>query len=182
MKPLRAAYFIVANTAILFLLIVSITHVALTRYLDYKAATIYRRLPAVVQRNYAHMAPADVADLLKSTATMRYRFAPWIGMKERPTTSRFVNVNELGIRSNGGAPGHRSDIQDAVWFFGGSTTFGYGVADHETIPAQLEAALGQPVVNFGAAAFFSAQENLLLVQTLRHGFRPARRVVSRRDQ
>ena len=171
---LRTVYVIFTHTVSLFVLIITATHFALTWYLHSKAATVWRRLPEVVRNNYAHMAQAEVADLLQATATMRYRFAPWIGMRERPTTSRFVNVNDYGIRSNGRPMGKIAALQDAIWFFGGSTTFGYGVTDEESIPAQLEAALGQPVVNFGVAAFFSAQEHLRLIQVMRYGFRPSR--------
>lgn len=173
MKPLRTVYVIFTHTVILLLLVVTATHIALTWYQHAKAATIWRRLPAVVRQNYAHMDQGEVADLLQATATMRYRFAPWIGMRERPTTSRFVNVDGYGIRGNGRPMGTLAALQDAIWFFGGSTTFGYGVADRESIPAQLEIALGRPVVNFGVAAFFSAQENLRLMQVMRYGFRPS---------
>lgn len=174
MNVLRVAYIVFASSVILFLLVVTSTHVALTTYNESQAASRYRGLPEVVKRNYAHMAPADVDDLLKATATMRYRFAPWVGMRERPVTSRFVNVNAHGIRSNGRPLGSISEIRDAIWFFGGSTTFGYGVTDEESIPAQLEKAIGHPVMNFGVAAFFSAQENLQLVQFLRFGYRPSK--------
>lgn len=87
--------------------------------------------------------------------------------------SRFVNVDVHGIRANGTTPRQISAIESAVWFFGGSTTFGYGVADGETIPAQLEKMMGQPVVNFGVGNFYSAQENLLFTQYLRIGYRPS---------
>lgn len=168
-----AAYIIFANTVLLFLLTVTITHVGLTSYHYLKVASLYHKLSEPARRNYSHMTPADVNDLLKTTATLRYRFAPWVGVRERPTASRFVNVNGYGIRSNGRPFENLSALQDAIWFYGGSTTFGYGVADAETIPAQLETALGRPVMNFGVAGWFSAQEDLLLVQTLRLGYRPA---------
>lgn len=174
MKAVRAFYGIFTHTVILFLLIVTGTHVALSWYLRNKDATALSRLSEVARRNYAHLSEPDAAELLRNTVAIRYRFAPWVGMRERPTTSRFVNVDEYGIRSNGRPIGTIAALQDAIWFFGGSTTFGYGVADHESIPARLEATLGRPVVNFGAAAFFSAQENLRLVQVLRYGYRPSR--------
>jgi len=174
MKTLRPAYVIFTHTVLLFLLVVTATHVALSSYLRYKDATALYRLSAIARRNYAHMSQPDAVELLRNTVALRYRFAPWAGMRERPTISRFVNVNEYGIRSNGRPMGSIAALQDAIWFFGGSTTFGYGVADHESIPARLETALARPVVNFGAAAFFSAQENLRLVQVLRYGYRPSR--------
>lgn len=174
MTPVRPWYAVFTHTVILILLVATGIHLALTWSRASRAATIWQRLPAVAQRNYAHMSVADAGDLLRTTATMRYRFAPWVAMRERPTTSRFVNVDEYGIRSNGRPMRGLAELQDAIWFFGGSTTFGYGVADHESIPARIETILGRPAVNFGAAAFFSAQENLRLVQVLRYGYRPSR--------
>ena len=135
---LVAAYIVFGNAVMLFLLVVTITHVGLTSYHLLKVASLSDELPEPARRNYSHMAPADINDLLRTTATMRYRFAPWVGERERPTASRFVNVNGYGIRSNGRPFDNLSNLQDAVWFYGGSTTFGYGVADAETIPAQLE--------------------------------------------
>ncbi len=64
-------------------------------------------------------------------------------------------------------------MQDAVWVLGGSTTFGFGIADHETIPAQLEGVMGRPVVNLGVSNWSSTEENLLLNHYLRIGYRPA---------
>jgi len=60
-----------------------------------------------------------------------------------------------------------------VWFLGGSSVFGYGVADHETIPAQLEQIIGRSVTHFGTSNYYSTQENLLLTLYLRVGYRPA---------
>jgi hypothetical protein len=87
-------------------------------------------------------------------------------------TSRYLNVDEHGIRQNRLPPRPIAAIRDAVWFFGGSTTFGEGVADSETIPARLEALIGRPVVNFGVRNYSSLRENLLLGHYLRLGYRP----------
>lgn len=173
MKNLRVFYVVFTHAVILFLLVVAVTHAGVAGYYHVRAATTWRRLPEIAKRNYDHMLPADAADLLQATAKMRYRFAPWIGMRERPMVSRFVNVSVFGIRTNRRPMATTAELQDAIWFFGGSTTFGYGVADHESIPARLETALGRPVMNFGVAAFFTAQENLRLVQVLRYGYRPS---------
>lgn len=173
MKHLRAFYLILANTAVVFLCVVFAAHLALTCYYRLQEHSQYRSLSPAAKLNYSHMTEAEVEDLLRATNTMRYRYAPLIGMTEAVTRSRFVNVDENGIRSNGGPRRSIEEIQDAIWFFGGSSTFGYGVADAETIPAQLEVLMGRPVINFGAAMFYSAQENLLLVQYVRSGYRPA---------
>ena len=66
--------------------------------------------------------------------------------KETPREGQFVNVSKLGFRRNEVNHPLDSSILDLdknqknklVYFFGGSTTFGYGVQDSHTIPAQLE--------------------------------------------
>src|SRR5262249_48890167 len=63
--------------------------------------------------------------------------------------------------------------------FGGSTTFGVGVPDAETIPAYLQkemaARCATPVAvyNFGRLGYFSTQEALLFYRLLSSGERPA---------
>jgi len=177
MKRPRTLYFIVANTAILLLVIELGTHVAITAYHRVAPTVSIARpttqLSDVVKANYAHMAPADVDELLRATNSLRFQFAPWVGPREGPMTSGFVNVGSNGVRANGPTPRGATTIQNAVWFFGGSTTFGFGLADHETIPAQLEQLIGQPVVNFGVRGDNTAQENLQLNHHLRIGYRPA---------
>jgi hypothetical protein len=173
MTRLRQTYFIVANTAILLLLVELGAHVAIraTGFIRSDAPT--HNLPDFIKRNYAHMSAADVDELLRTTNSLRFRYEPVMGFLQRPTTSKFVNVDAYGIRQNGKTDRDITDIQAAIWMLGGSTTFGFGVADHETIPAQLEAVVKRPVVNFGVSNFASFEENLLLNHYLRIGYRPA---------
>ena len=64
------------------------------------------------------------------------------------------------------------------FFSGGSTTFGYGVADNETIASYLQEYLNQKlgtdvrVYNFGRGSYYSTQERLLYEQLLTSGFVP----------
>jgi lysophospholipase L1-like esterase len=173
MKPLRASYFIVANTAMLLLLVEGGTHVAIRAMQRAAPEVSYQQLTEPVRRNYSHMAPADVEDLLRVTASLRYRYAPVGGFVHAATASRFVNIDSYGVRANGPSRRHISAMEDAVWVFGGSTTFGSGVADHETIPAQLENLLARPVMNLGVRGDGSLMENRLLNYYLRAGYRPA---------
>lgn len=171
MRHLRTLYFIVANTAILLLLAVVGTHVAITTY-ERRPASAYRMLTEPGKRNYGHMSPVEVDELLRDTDTMRFRFAPGLGFVADAMTSRFVNIDAHGVRSNGKAR-DAGAIQDAIWFFGGSTALGFGVADHETIPAQLENILGRPVMNLAVPGYASSTENHLLNHYLRLGYTPA---------
>ncbi len=156
------------------MLIVEIgTHAAITLLRSGPPEVRFEQLPEPVQRNYAHMRPEEVEDLLRTTATLRFRFAATGGFVHEERRTRFVNINDHGIRANGTEHRAISAMEGAVWAFGGSTTFGSGVADHETIPAQLERLLGRPVINLGVRGEGSLMENRLLNYYLRIGYQPA---------
>lgn len=173
MKRWRTLYFIVANTAILLVVIEVGTHLLLKSYDGLVVPRLRPGLSEAAQSNYSHMPEGDVRELLAAFDAQRWRYEPVVGFVEAETASRFLNVDQHGIRQNQAARRPIADIQDAVWFFGGSTTFGEGVADAETIPAQLEKALGRKVVNFGVRNYESLEENVLLNHYLRIGFKPA---------
>ncbi|MDO8794265.1 MAG: hypothetical protein Q7J25_06570 [Vicinamibacterales bacterium] len=174
-RAIRASFTILANTALLLIVVCLGLHVVLlawyARERDNKA--YYADLSPEVRANYAHMSPDDVDALLRATWNPGWLHEPWTGFRERARTSRFVNVDASGLRMNRAGESPLARLDGAIWVFGGSTTFGYGVADTETIPAQLEQLLGRPVVNFGRADYYSAQENVLLQQFLGAGFRPS---------
>jgi len=93
---------------------------------------------------------------------MKFEFEPY---------TLFRVPNEHGFRSNGNGPSWPPPA-DAVFVFGGSTTYGIGVADHETIPAQLAKRLGAPVYNFAVPNYVAVQERIRLEQLLIDGHAP----------
>lgn len=173
MKILRAAYLIAVNTLALLFLAVAAIQLAQALHKAYLARTSYERLSAQAKATYAHMRPEDATELLRAYHTLPFRYDPWVGYREAEKASPYLNVDANGFRQNGPARRGIAEIDGAIWVLGGSTTFGYGVADAETIPAQMEKMTGRPVVNFGVAGFYSARENILLTYYLRLGYRPA---------
>ena len=173
MKRLRVVYFMVANTAILLLLIQVGTHLAIRTYEDVLPRLLSPGRSDAVMQNYEHMAPNDRNDLLRATEVVRFRYAAVVGFVHQAISSRFLNIDEFGIRSNSPKSPDIASMQGAIWFLGGSTAFGYGVADSETIPAQLERVTGRPVMNLGVSSYSSSEENLLLHHYLKIGYRPS---------
>lgn len=173
MRRLRTIYLVVANTAILLLLVDLGTDVAIKTYQRIAPSLSHAKLTDAARSSYAHMTPADVDDLLGATSHLHFQYVPLLGFVEGPITSRFVNIDRHGIRSNGKGPRDVTAMQDAIWFFGGSTALGYGIADRETIPAQLEAITGKPVINLGVRGNAAAMETRLMSHYLRIGYRPA---------
>lgn len=133
---------------------------------------------AALREVYAHLSEDEMELLLEETWSQPWTYDPWTGFRERPRRGVFVNIDPAGFRR---APdGVRLDHPGTkVFFFGGSTSFGYGVADGETIPARLEERLRARwperdvrVFNFGRGHYFSGQEQALLSRLLAEGHRP----------
>ncbi|HKD85637.1 MAG TPA: SGNH/GDSL hydrolase family protein [Terriglobales bacterium] len=110
----------------------------------------------------------------------RLEFEPFTGFRQKPVRGKFVNVDPAGFRfSKDQAPWPpRSDTVN-VFVFGGSTTFGFGLPDDETIASYLQECAPAnrsggfvSVYNFGREGYFSSQELVLFQQLLKSGFVP----------
>lgn len=182
LRSIGVAYLIFANSIVL--IVVSILGIFSfwwfsdgSRKEGYSTRNFVSEMIPEVRREYADLDDKTVNELLSETWNIRdggWVYEQWLGFRERARALKFVNVDEFGIRSNGSPTGRFAPIDGSVWMFGGSTTFGYGVADNETIPAFLQQATHRDVVNFGRGYFFSAQENMLLKQLLAVGLVPSK--------
>jgi hypothetical protein len=121
----------------------------------------------------------EVRLLMHETWDRTMQFAPYVQFKERARTGRFVNVDASGFRfskNNGDWPPDETETN--LFLFGGSTTFGYGLADEHTIPSHLQDFLrsklgdGVNVYNFGCSNYFSTQERIKFCDLLANGIRP----------
>jgi hypothetical protein len=128
---------------------------------------------AALEQLYPEMTSDERAQLLEESGARRLEYEPFTEFRERPFAGRYVNVSDEGFRrsrSQGPWP-PRPDVLN-VFFFGGSTTFGYGVSDDDTIPSHfqdyLSTRLGRPVhvYNFGRGFYYSTQERILFQQLL----------------
>ncbi len=103
-----------------------------------------------------------------------YVYQPWIAFSERVFHSEKLNVDETIPFPTRRTWQDSASIKPSlvIWTFGGSTMFGWGVPDNETIASHLAKSLTRAlpersvrVVNHGHSYFFSSQE-LALFQTL----------------
>ena len=92
------------------------------------------------------------------------KYQPFTEFKEPERKGTFVTVNKSGIRSNEISPVVNENPKgglNEIWVFGGSTTFGYGVKNDETIPAWLEKIVkNKKVFNISSALWYSTQERI----------------------
>ena len=117
--------------------------------------------------------------MLKENWSRPYVFGGYLLFKEARFQGKYVNVSEAGFRNVGNqGPWPPLPTNFNVFVFGGSTMFGYGVADDETFASYLQEALGRYsakqvcVYNFGAGYYYSTQERLLFERLLTHGQKP----------
>lgn len=128
---------------------------------------------------YPDLTDAEVATLRRNLSRIRYDYAPFVQFRPRPVDTEFVNVRPAGFRETAGDAGWPpAPSAFNVFVFGGSTTFGSGLPDAHTVPAQLEALLREGagrtvhVYNFARGAYYSSQELALFAELLRDGHVP----------
>ncbi len=127
---------------------------------------------------YPQQSRAEVARLW-GALVVPFVYEPFSEFMEQPRTTPFVNVDAAGFRriaAQGPWPPEPHRIN--VFVFGGSTTFGYGVADDDTIPSHLQRLLQTRaadvrVYNFGRGYYYSTQERIVFEQLLMAGRVPA---------
>ena len=183
MQSLRRVYtssaLILLNSLLLFLVLNLALYVATTighpRY-----GPLTRYATSLVMRAYPGWSDSDVDLLMRETyLDARPEYDVISQLRERPTSGRFVNVSPAGFRlvaHQGPWPPAREATN--IYVFGGSTTFGYGGKDSDTIPSQLQDLIdGEPrkpvhIYNFGRAAYTSTQELVALFSLIREGQPP----------
>jgi hypothetical protein len=122
----------------------------------------------------------EVRELLRETWTRPTAYEPFTNSRERRYQGRFVNVHPVGFRrTRDQGPWPPDPTRVNVFVPGGSTTFGYGVADDETIVSSLQAFLdGQlgpgrvACYNFGRGGYYSTGERILFEELLAVGAAP----------
>lgn len=109
-----------------------------------------------------------------------YEFYPWTVFRERPFKGRLVSVTKEGNRGTlAPSPRRESRRELAVWTLGGSTMFGWGMPDSQTVASHLQTILQErlperqvQVTNHGHSYYFSSMELNLLIAELRDGGKP----------
>jgi len=134
-----------------------------------------QRLAAV----YPHLNEQEMNDLLEETWSRPYAYEPFTQFKERTYHGNFVNIDENGFRvSKNQGPWPPEPQSFNIFIFGGSTTFGYGVEDSQTVASHLQDYLTSKfnrtvrVYNFGRGYYYSTQERILFTQLLTAGYVP----------
>ena len=115
----------------------------------------------------------------ETQATSPFQYHPWLLFTITPFSGTYVNTD--GIKRKTIPESNNSDA-DAIeiFFLGGSTMFGFHVADAETIPSyfvqlfkERKITLPIKVSNYGVPAYYSYHELILFTHLLNDGKRPS---------
>lgn len=110
----------------------------------------------------------------------RFAQASWIEFRNMDFNGKYMHMN--GLNRNTVPDAYLSSSKDTIdiYFFGGSTTFGFNVLDNETIPSQFVNLYKERfpngksirVRNFAIPTYYSYQELMLLSDLIYGGHRP----------
>lgn len=118
--------------------------------------------------------PRTVLDEVRKSDRAVYQ--PYTMWKRRPYRGVYTAIDVDGLRHTVGNSSETDALQ--IWMFGGSTVWGVGAPDDETIPSHLAKLLNQTfgidasVRNLGERGFVSTQEVIYLMRELQAGRRP----------
>jgi len=137
--------------------------------------------PSVDRSAYTAMSPAQVQRFLEEQSGLQaagFQYEPWVLFRNPEYHGQLLNTDARGLRRTvTSRPACPNPLR--IFVFGGSTTFGYGVADEYTLPSRLQAHLERrypsrclQVSNYGQGYFFSSQELLQFVNLLKDGQAP----------
>jgi hypothetical protein len=174
------------NTIVLFVIInivlLAVIHLRNTRSSKEIEKQGLEQLDHVpLQKVYPGYTQQEIEQLLHDTWDRGLlEFEEFTHFKERAFQSTYVNVSPHGYRltvPQGPWPPDPTAL--TIFLFGGSTTFGYAVADSETIATYLQKELRAAypektiwVYNFGRGYYYSAQEAILFQRLLVHNHTP----------
>lgn len=142
-----------------------------------------RSMPAVLRKygieQLRHAYPGwkkeDLKILLaEHDRASRLVFEPFTVFASQPLNGKFVHIQDGYRRSSNQPPWPPDSHQISTFVFGGSTTFGFGLSDDETIPTYLQRDLQSSgnmdvsVYNFGRIGYTSSQELALFTQLIRN--------------
>jgi hypothetical protein len=170
---------LLANTLLLLLLVTLFSYAYYALRWRHPAPVYSSFLrPQALHRMSADQAARFFKEFDRMGEAETFIFQPWVAFSERVFHSEKLNVDvasPLPLRRTRNVSG-RSGPPLVIWAFGGSTMFGWGVPDDQTIASHLANALSRAlpqrsvsVINHGHAFFFSSQELALFEMLLRRG-------------
>ena len=130
-------------------------------YLNNKKSDKRADLPA-----YSNKSKAKT--VLKEFKMLSTEYKSFLGWRRKPFVSEYTNIKgkyQNRVSTN-------ESLDNSFWFFGGSTIWGTGVSDYNTIPSFFAKISGEKVFNFGETGWTSRQSLNQLINLIGDGEKP----------
>jgi len=109
-------------------------------------------------------------DVLNESSKTTTNYKSFIGWRRGKVNLKYTNI--LGPYNTRKSQGE--EIDNSVWFFGGSTMWGTGASDSQTIPSHFHSLTSMPVYNFGESGWNSRQSLNQLINTIGDSYKPSK--------
>jgi lysophospholipase L1-like esterase len=103
------------------------------------------------------------------------KWHPYVHWRRESFKGKYINIDQEGIRQTWNAKGGTNSGSKIfrIFMFGGSTLWGTGAPDNDTIPSVLSRLLNEhgfnvEVTNFGESGYVNTQEIILLLRQLQN--------------
>jgi lysophospholipase L1-like esterase len=170
-------FFFACVTALLIVLAVEIgLHV-----IDYVVHSNQQDVVKVAGKQYL-LSPYEGKDwasdyFIELRESFEFEYQPFLGWRRKSFASKYINVNSRGERKTWNPISSHINESDAIYVFGGSTTWGTGARDEHTLPSYISKILSSKgynfeVKNYGESSYTFLNEVVYLTMLLRQGMRP----------
>ena len=116
----------------------------------------------------AYLNKSKAKTVLKEFNELSTEYKSFLGWRRKLFVSEHTNIKgkyQNRVSTN-------EDLDNSFWFFGGSTIWGTGVSDHNTIPSFFAKITGEKVSNFGETGWTSRQSLNQLLNLIGDGEKP----------
>ena len=129
---------------------------------------------------YRSLTKRQVSELLSEMLQQQIHYSSYVQFKYAPQKGKYINISKNGYRLvENQCPFPLEPKNLNIFIFGGSTTFGEALPDHESIPSYLQKCISKNhpdkkvcVYNYGRPLYYSTQEQVLFLKRIRENLIP----------
>ena len=166
LKIYKTTAVIVLNVIILFIIANIFLEIMIVKFKDVSRTPLTYGMETL-KRVYPDLSEAEIKDMVLGSWDVEFEYEPFTQFTT-VQSGKYVNIDENGFRIVENQCKYPiNDNNYNIFVFGGSTGFGVGVADKDTIPSNMQSKLRKYhskvcIFNFGRTMYFSSQERALL--------------------
>jgi len=167
LKIYKTTSVIILNTIVLFILVNIFLYILITKF-DENVRTPLSYGIEALKMVYPTLSESEIKSLVRENWNIKWKYEPFTQFTYNTKSGKYVNIDKNGFRHVENQCKYPiNDNNYNIFVFGGSTGFGVGIADNETIASKIQSKLKiynskVCVYNFARGFYFSSQERVLL--------------------